>query len=82
MEDNATKVDQPETARVLDKAAERRLCFKFDVRLLPVLALMCMYKSCCLAPNVCIMLIDYSRPLQCPRQGQPGQRRDCRAQQR
>lgn len=30
-----------ETARVLDKAAERRLCLKFDVRLMPVLALMC-----------------------------------------
>ena len=51
MDDNVTKaMGQAETARVLDKAAERRLCFKFDVRLLPVLALMC--KSCCLAPNV------------------------------
>lgn len=32
---------QAETARILDKAAERRLCLKFDVRLMPVLALMC-----------------------------------------
>lgn len=29
------------TARVLDHVAERKLCFKFDVRLLPVLAVLC-----------------------------------------
>ena len=34
-------IDQAETARVLDKAAERRLCLKFDIRLMPVLAIMC-----------------------------------------
>lgn len=31
----------PETARVVDHAAERRLCLAFDVRILPVLAVMC-----------------------------------------
>ena len=40
---------QSETARVLNKAAERRLCLKFDIRLMPVLALMC--KSCGMAAN-------------------------------
>ncbi len=30
-----------ETARIVDHAAERALCRKFDFRLLPVLALMC-----------------------------------------
>ncbi len=30
-----------ETARVLDPVAERKLAFKFDIRLLPVLAVMC-----------------------------------------
>ena len=44
MEDNVTKpAAQAETARVLDKVAERRLCFKFDVRLMPVLAIMCKF---------------------------------------
>lgn len=42
MDERVTKAGDPtETAHVLDKAAERRLCFKFDVRLMPVLALMC-----------------------------------------
>ena len=43
-------VDQADTAHVLDKAAERRLCFKFDVRLMPVLAIMC--KFYCSDPSV------------------------------
>lgn len=30
-----------ETARVLDHQAEMKLCRKFDVRILPVLAVMC-----------------------------------------
>lgn len=30
-----------DTARVVDPIAERRLCRKFDIRLLPVLAVMC-----------------------------------------
>lgn len=30
-----------ETAHVVDSAAERSLCFKFDIRILPVLAVMC-----------------------------------------
>jgi hypothetical protein len=33
----------PETARVLDHEAERALCRKFDFRLLPILAFMCMF---------------------------------------
>ncbi len=35
-----------ETARVLDHAAERALCRKFDFRLLPVLAVMCKIAFC------------------------------------
>lgn len=37
--------DQAHTAHVLDKVAERRLCFKFDVRLMPVLAIMCKFSG-------------------------------------
>lgn len=38
----ATDIDlQNGTARVLDPAAERALCRKFDYRLLPVLAFLC-----------------------------------------
>lgn len=33
----------PETARVIDHEAERALCRKFDFRLLPILAFMCMF---------------------------------------
>lgn len=32
-----------ETARVVDHDAERKLCFKFDIRILPVLAIMCAF---------------------------------------
>lgn len=39
-EEENLKVEE-ETARVVDHAAERRLCRKFDVRLMPVLAIMC-----------------------------------------
>ena len=38
--DEAT-AETTETARVIDKTAERHLCQKFDFRLLPVLAVMC-----------------------------------------
>jgi hypothetical protein len=41
-EEENLKVEE-ETARVVDHAAERRLCRKFDVRLMPVLAIMCMF---------------------------------------
>lgn len=35
-------IDLPgDTARVLDHEAERKLCFKFDIRILPILAVMC-----------------------------------------
>lgn len=30
-----------ETAQIVDHIAERQLCFKFDIRLMPVLAIMC-----------------------------------------
>ena len=39
--DDAEFGQTEETARVLDHVAERRLCRKFDVRLMPVLAIMC-----------------------------------------
>lgn len=32
-------------AVVVDQAAERSLCFKFDVRLMPVLSIMCKFAS-------------------------------------
>jgi hypothetical protein len=34
-----------EVTRVVDHKAERRLCRKFDYRLLPILAIMCEYTS-------------------------------------
>lgn len=34
-----------EVTRVVDHKAERRLCRRFDFRLLPVLAIMCMIRS-------------------------------------
>lgn len=42
-ETSANYVDEAagETARVVDHVAERKLCRKFDIRLLPVLAVMC-----------------------------------------
>jgi hypothetical protein len=40
-DDENLKVDPIDTARVIDKTAERKLCLKFDVRLMPVLAIMC-----------------------------------------
>ena len=38
---NGAAVVIADTARVLDHKAERKLCRKFDVRILPVLAIMC-----------------------------------------
>ena len=37
--------DEYQTARITDHRAERKLCFKFDIRLLPVIAIMCPYAS-------------------------------------
>lgn len=34
-----------DTARVLDHEAERKLCWKFDIRILPVLAVMCKHPN-------------------------------------
>jgi hypothetical protein len=34
-------VQNEDTARVVDHIAERQLCRKFDMRLMPVLAIMC-----------------------------------------
>lgn len=65
MNDNVAKAtDQAETARVIDKAAERRLCLKYDVRLLPVLALMCKSRFSDL-PLAYLGNLD-TRPLQRP----------------
>lgn len=33
--------DMAETARVVDHEAEKKLAWKFDIRILPVLAIMC-----------------------------------------
>lgn len=37
-------METAETARVVDHIAERQLCRKFDVRLMPVLAIMCRFR--------------------------------------
>lgn len=55
-----------EVTRVVDHKAERRLCRKFDYRLLPILAVMC--------KGTKLRFVDDSgltsdRPIQCPRQG-------------
>jgi hypothetical protein len=42
IDDTFAEGTQEETARVVDHIAERQLCRKFDVRLMPVLAIMCM----------------------------------------
>ena len=39
--DDIDVVQNEETARVVDHIAERQLCRKFDMRLMPVLAVMC-----------------------------------------
>jgi hypothetical protein len=45
-EDRAVAVSEGElTTRVYDHAAERALCFKFDIRILPVLALMYLFNA-------------------------------------
>jgi hypothetical protein len=41
IDDTLHDVAEGETARVVDHIAERQLCRKFDVRLMPVLAIMC-----------------------------------------
>lgn len=41
IDDTLADSSEEETARVVDKIAERQLCRKFDVRLMPVLAIMC-----------------------------------------
>lgn len=41
IDDTLPDVSEGETARVVDHIAERQLCRKFDVRLMPVLAVMC-----------------------------------------
>jgi transposase-like protein len=41
IDDTLPDVTEGETARVVDHIAERQLCRKFDVRLMPVLAIMC-----------------------------------------
>jgi hypothetical protein len=42
--DNAPSLHEGDTARVIDHQAERKLCRKFDVRILPVLAVMCKWQ--------------------------------------
>lgn len=41
IDDTLHDVAEGETARIVDHIAERQLCRKFDVRLMPVLAIMC-----------------------------------------
>ena len=45
IDDTITEGTHEETARVVDHIAERQLCRKFDVRLMPVLAVMCKLHS-------------------------------------
>lgn len=45
IDDTFAEGTQEETARVVDHIAERQLCRKFDVRLMPVLAIMCTFRA-------------------------------------
>lgn len=66
-----------EVTRVVDHKAERRLCRRFDIRLLPILAVMCMtiraewlktleiYDENLLTNSSTFQ--SFYRPLQCPR---------------
>lgn len=45
VDDTVPDVAEGETARVVDHIAERQLCRKFDVRLMPVLVIMCTINS-------------------------------------
>ena len=56
-----------DVVQVIDHQAERRLCRRFDLRLLPVLALMCML----FPTDSSISLSNDHRSLQCSRQRQP-----------
>lgn len=40
-DDSPKDVLYDDTVAVVDHTAERSLCFKFDIRILPVLAIMC-----------------------------------------
>jgi len=44
-----------EASRVVDHKAERRLCRRFDLRILPILAVMCMS-----AVNIMLVLVLFS----------------------
>lgn len=57
-----------ETTRVVDHKAERRLCRRFDMRILPILAVMCMSALNPLAVvSVSVFVSDLiSRPLRGP----------------
>jgi hypothetical protein len=45
IDDTLHDVAEGETARVVDRIAERQLCRKFDVRLMPVLAIMYLFNA-------------------------------------
>jgi hypothetical protein len=62
-----------ETARVTDHVAERKLCWKFDIRILPFLAFMC--KTTALATKLAARwaVLTEPRPLQRSGQGKPRQ---------
>lgn len=58
----------PETARVIDHEAERALCRKFDFRLLPILAFMCMSLSILWTIMNADVFLKGCRSVQCSRQ--------------
>jgi hypothetical protein len=58
IDDTLHDVAEGETARVVDRIAERQLCRKFDVRLMPVLAIMCKI-GVARVPSICLtFLVD------------------------
>lgn len=67
-----------ETVLEVDHIAERQLCRKFDVRLMPVLAIMCKTLHLSNSSN----RLTLSRPLQRSRQRESRQCPDCRSQRR
>lgn len=63
-----------EVTWVVDHKAERRLCRQFDFRLLPVLAVMC--RNLIPFARDSELVLTFGRPVQCPRQRQPGKCRN------
>lgn len=56
------EVYEADTAHIIDKKGERRLCRKLDVRLMPVLAIMCTFSWAHETPLLSLSCRPLSRP--------------------